>query len=118
MAGRHDHRPLNMVEQAEHQRRFPRAGYWFGMLPAHPDVPDHYQRAQYYPPPYHYNAPHFNGQPGIPVPHPPPPPLPVLPHVAHAVNNPAELPPPYRAVVGQAMDGESARVFELVVTNY
>lgn len=30
--------PLNDFEQAELQRRFPRAGYWFGMLPTHPEL--------------------------------------------------------------------------------
>lgn len=29
---------LNPAEYAELQRRFPRAGYWFGMLPTHPNI--------------------------------------------------------------------------------
>ncbi|KIJ96350.1 hypothetical protein K443DRAFT_10688 [Laccaria amethystina LaAM-08-1] len=37
MANNYDD-PLNDFEQAELQRRFPHAGYWFGMLPAHPQI--------------------------------------------------------------------------------
>ena len=37
MANNHDI-PLNPAERQELQRRFPRAGYWFGMLDRHPDI--------------------------------------------------------------------------------
>ncbi|KAF7966489.1 hypothetical protein HWV62_38126 [Athelia sp. TMB] len=33
-----NHNPLNPQEQAELECRFPRAGYWFNMLPYHPEI--------------------------------------------------------------------------------
>jgi hypothetical protein len=93
MAGRHDdHRPLNYAEQAELQRRFPRAGYWLGMLPNHPNIPGHYQQAQYYPPPYQH-------VPGV-IPQPPAPPLPPPLPPYYALNRQVEQPPPYQAAMG------------------
>jgi hypothetical protein len=37
--------PLTAAEQVQLQRRFPRLGYWVGMLPDHPEI--HQQQQQF-----------------------------------------------------------------------
>lgn len=53
-----DENELSDGEFDELQRRFPRAGYWFGMLPTHPDIEALRNPGYACPPPHPpYNAP-------------------------------------------------------------
>lgn len=72
MANNYDD-PLNDFEQAELQRRFPRAGYWFGMLPTHPEI-------------HHPGLNDIRNNPYHPIPGPPP----------------LHLPPMYQPPIGPA----------------
>ena len=87
--------PLTAAEQARLQQRFPRFGYWSGMLPDHPNIHRQQQQfnsaqaAQYYQQRFR-NAALYPPLPlpPPPLPLPPPSPLPLLP------PPPLPLPPP------------------------
>ncbi|KAJ2911982.1 hypothetical protein MD484_g8432, partial [Candolleomyces efflorescens] len=71
----HFEAPLNDAEQAQLQRRFPRAGWWFGMLPEHPEIHqlDHQLNPRIPAPnvlapeayPNHYPPPPYYPHPGV-----------------------------------------------------